>query len=335
MSIKNKITRLEEAGVNKILKLLGGKNATAAGLGIEGVSSILEMLQGVGMAKGGIANALTLKDRKGFYSGSSDGTDNEETNGASEADTGMGEDGPESESESQAQAQAPDSVQGTGSNVGTSTASGGDSESGRDDEDGYGGAYSSTDPGVSSVDTSMDPDYGYIAEDTDSLSYPIYDYADRFAQQRGISNAQVGVLNKFPSFIARDAFNAINPYNPSPAIFDEEENNNDLNIIQPINPITPINPISNIQNVSGTPEDFYARYSRIFNQGFSNGGGVDTAPGTTKPEGLSALLMQDSSRLSLRLFGKDLNQLNAEEKQYLERYLEKQIAETRKEEDDE
>tara|TARA_R110000803_G_scaffold29185_1_gene66793 strand:+ start:607 stop:987 length:381 start_codon:yes stop_codon:yes gene_type:complete len=126
MSIKNKITRLEEAGVNKILKLLGGKNVTAAGLGIEGVSSILEMLQGVGMAKGGIAN-----------------------------------------------------------------------------------------------------------------------------------------------------------------------------------------------------------------QGFSNGGGVDTAPGTTKPEGLSALLMQDSSRLSLRLFGKDLNQLNAEEKQYLERYLEKQIAETKKEEDDE
>ena len=115
MSIKNKITRLEEAGVNKILKLLGGKNVTAAGLGIEGVSSILEMLQGVGMAKGGIANA----------------------------------------------------------------------------------------------------------------------------------------------------------------------------------------------------------------------------PGTTKPEGLSALLMQDSSRLSLRLFGKDLNQLNAEEKQYLERYLEKQIAETKKEEDDE
>lgn len=298
MSIKNKITRLEEAGVNKILKLLGGKNVTAAGLGIEGVSSILEMLQGVGMAKGGIANALTLKDRKGFFSGSSDGTDNEESE-PSDAETGFESD---------------------------------DSGSDRDDEDGYGGGYSSTDPGVSSVDTSMDPDYGYEAEDTDSLSYPTYDYADRYAQQRGISNAQVGVLNKLPGFIARDAFNAIDPYNPSPAIFDEEKNDNNPSIIQPINPITPI---SNIQNVSDTPEDFYSRYSRMFNQGFSNGGGVDTAPGTTKPEGLSALLMQDSSRLSLRLFGKDLNQLNAEEKQYLERYLEKQIAETKKEEDDE
>ena len=111
-------------------------------------------------------------ERKGFWTGNSDGTDNEESD-PSNANTGFG---------------------------------GNDNESDRYENDSWGMPGSSQ-----AMSDAVDAAGGY--DPSDGISgYDDYNYRERLNQQRGISNAQYGMLNYAPSMMALDALRAINPY---------------------------------------------------------------------------------------------------------------------------